>query len=190
MRRDRSLVEEVKYQLRYALPLCLVCLLTNWWSDNAITIRIRGILFSWFLGKCGKNFTVGRDVTILDGDRLTVGDNVYFAKGSWLNATGGLEIEDEVMLGPYVVVATSKHSFKNGSVRFGGYRCMPVRIGRGSWLGAHVVVSGGVNIGRGNLIGANAVVTKDTPDNVLVGGVPAKVIRERENNSDGCKIET
>jgi acetyltransferase-like isoleucine patch superfamily enzyme len=175
-------MKELKYQLRYDLPLWAIRVLTNWWPDNRITIHIRGALFSLFIGKCGKNLTVGRDVTLLAVHRLEIGNNVYLAKGTWLNAIGGVEIKDEVMFGPYVVLASSKHGFKNGSARFGGAHPAPVKIGRGSWLGAHAVVTEGVTIGSGNLIGANAVVTKNTPDNVFVAGVPARVIAERKDN--------
>lgn len=168
--------------LRYDLPLWLVRTLTNWWPDVGAAIRLRGKLFSPFIGKCGGSFTVGRDVTILVPGRLTVGDNVYLAKGTWIEASGTVQLEDEVIFGPYVVVVSTKHGFSGGSARFGGVHPAPVKIGRGSWLAAHVVVAAGVTIGRGNLVGANAVVTRDTPDDVFVGGVPAKVIRPRQDN--------
>jgi acetyltransferase-like isoleucine patch superfamily enzyme len=114
---------------------------------------------------------------LLNAHALTVGDNVYIATGCWLNCLAGLTIEDEVMLGPYVVISTCQHRFRNGSVRFGGSVAAPVVIGKGSWLGAHAVVKCGVRIGRGNIIGANACVTHDTPDDVVCGGVPATVIK-------------
>ncbi len=175
-------MKELRYQLRYALPLWLVGLFTNFWPDNRVTIRIRGMLMSLCVGRCGRNFTAGRDVTILAANRLNLGENVYLAKGTWINAIGGVRIEDDVIFGPYVVVASSTHGFKDGSARFGGTHPAPIRIGRGSWLAAHAVVTAGVTIGRGNLIAANAVITKDTPDNVMVGGVPGKVIGPREDN--------
>ncbi len=172
----------LKTYSRYDLPLWLVRLLTNWWPDIGPAPGIRGKLFSLFISKCGKKFSVGRDVTLLAPNRLTVGNDVYLAKGTWLNAFGNVEIEDEVLTGPYVVIASSNHGFKDDSCRFGGIHPSPIKIGRGSWIGTHVVIAAGVSIGRGNLIGANAVVTKDTPDNVFVAGVPAKVISERKDN--------
>ena len=172
----------LKTYSRYDIPLYLVRLLTNWWPDLGPVPLLRGKLFSLFIYKCGKNFAIGRDVTILAPDRLVVGNDVYMAKGTWLNAFGNVEIEDEVMTGPYVVISSSEHGFKDGSCKRGGAHPAPVKIGRGSWLGAHAVVTAGVTIGKGNLIGANAVVTHDTADNVLVGGVPAKVIGGRKDN--------
>ena len=172
---------------RYDIPLYLVRLLTNWWPDLGPLPNLRGRLCSLFIYKCGRNFTIGRDVTILAPNRLVVGNDVILTKGVWLNAFGNVEIEDEAGIGPYTIISSVEHGFKDGSFRYGGAHPGRVKIGRGTWIGAHVVVTAGVTIGRGNLIGANAVVTHDTPDNVFVGGVPAKVISERKDNPGEVK---
>ncbi|WGH76981.1 acyltransferase [Tenacibaculum tangerinum] len=177
-------MKEIKNQLRYVLPLWLVSLITSWLPDNRIVIRIRGFLMGFFLKKCGKNFTVGRDVTLLNTFNLTVGDNVYLAKGCWLNAMGGLEIEDEVVFGPYVVISTLQHTFKNKSVKQGGSIAKKVHIKKGSWLAANSSVKCGVTIGKGNLIAANSFIVDDTEDNKVLGGVPAKVIKENVDTND------
>lgn len=169
-------LRELRHQFRWALPLWFVGLLTNWWPDNRWTIRWRGMMVAPFLGKCGRNLQLGSLVTLLGTDRLAVGNDVYLARGTWLNAMGGLELADEVVLGPYVVISTAQHVFKAGSVRFAGSIVRPIAIGRGSWLAAHAVVKCGVRIGAGCLVAANSVVTKDVPDQSIVGGVPAKVI--------------
>ena len=165
-------------QIRYILPLWFVLLITNWFPDNRITIKIRGVLATKFIRKCGKNLTLGRDVTINNSNNLIIGDNVYLAKSVWINALGGIIIEDEVVVAPYVVISSLQHNFKNGSVRFATSFSAPVRIGKGSWLSAHVSVKCGVSIGKGNLIAANTFVAKDTDDFKVYGGVPAKVIRD------------
>ena len=77
-----------------------------------------------------------------------------------------------------MVITTSTHCFKDNSVRFGGSRRASTKIGRGSWIASHVVISG-ATIGSGTIVGASAVVTKDLPDNVFAGGVPARVIGPR-----------
>lgn len=175
-------MHEVFVQLRWVLPMWLVGLLTNWLPDNRATLSLRGLLAKPFIRRCGRGFQLGRDVTLLNSHRLELGNHVYIAKGSWLNALGGLVLEDEVVLGPYVVISTLQHVFQKGSVRFGGGISGPVRIGRGSWLAAHVSVKCGVTVGKGNLVAANAAVKSDTPDGVIVGGVPAKIVGE---NHDG-----
>lgn len=174
-------MSEIVHQLRWALPIWLVGLLTNWLPDNRITLRLRGALARPFIRKCGQRFLLGSGVTLLNTNRLEIGDHVYLARGTWLNCMGGMTIEDEVSFGPYVAISTLQHMFKDGSVHRGGSVARPVTIGRGSWLAAHVSVKCGVKIGKGNLVAANACVVKDTPDHVVVGGVPAKVIGPNED---------
>ena len=169
-------------QIRYILPLWLVLFITNWMPDNRITIRFRGLLASFFVKKCGKNFTIASNVLINNPQGLEIGNDVYIARGCWLNSMAGLRIEDEVVLAPYVVISTTQHVFKNNSVRFGGSIAKPVLIGKGSWLASHVSVKCGVEIGKGNLIASNASVVKSTPDFKILGGVPAKVLKENTNS--------
>lgn len=171
-------MKQLFYQLRYAIPLWFVQLLTNWLPENRVAIQIRGYLARPFLGKCGKNLQLARHVTFLNSSGIKVGDNVYIATGCWIDGIGGLTIEDEVALSPFVVITTTSHCFKDNSVRFGGSRRRSVKIGKGTWVAAHVVITG-AKIGSGAIVGANSVVTKDLPDNVFAGGVPARVIGPR-----------
>lgn len=175
-------IREISYQFRFGLPVWLLCLLTSWLPDTGPTIRLRGFLVAFFLPGRPRCFLLGRDVTLLSINRLTVGHSVYIAKGSWLNAIGGICLEDEVILAPYVVMSSNNHGFKDGSVAKGGAHPAPIKIGFGSWLAGHSVVAAGVTVGRGNIVAANSVVTKDTPDNVLVAGVPAVVVKDRIDN--------
>lgn len=172
---------ELTYQLRFAVPLWLIRVLFDWMPDNRVAIRIRGAIVSAVIGS-GHGLTVGRDVTLLSAHRLTIGSDVYLAKGSWVNAIGGVVIEDQVVLAPYVVVSSSNHGFREGSVRFGGAHPAPVHIGRGSWIASHATITAGSIVGKGNLVGANTVVSGTTPDHVVVGGVPGTILGPRRDN--------
>lgn len=169
---------------RYDMPLWMVGLISNWWPDNRVTIRVRGALFRPFIFKCGRNFSIAKNVHLKGTDKLIIGDNVYLATGVWLNAMGGMHIEDDVVMAPYVVISTGVKQYRQNSVRFGGTVLEPVNIGKGTWLAAHVVVRAGVTIGKGVLVTGNAAVTKDIPDNVMAGGVPAKVLHQREDKKE------
>jgi len=175
-------MNQFKYQLRYYLPIWFTLLLLNFLPDNRISIRIRGAIVSLFLPGKPKNLTLGRDITLLGVHKLILGDNVYIAKGSWINALGNILIEDEVVISPYVVIVSTAHGFKNNSVYQGGSHFSEVRIGKGSWIASHATVSAGTNLGKGCLLGANSVLTKSFPDNSFVAGIPARLIKTRIDN--------
>lgn len=171
-------------QFRYALPLWAIQLMTDWWPENSLTCRVRGAALSPFLGACGSRFAIGKHVQINFSHRFQVGHDCYIARNGWIQAMGNVVFEDEVVCGPYVTIASTNHLFRNGSTVGAGTRPQPIRVGRGTWIGAHAVLTAGVTVGRGNLIAAGAVVTRDTPDNVVVGGVPARVLGPRRDDSD------
>jgi acetyltransferase-like isoleucine patch superfamily enzyme len=119
-------------------------------------------------------------VQILNPQGIEIGDDVYLSYNVWLNGLGGIVFEDQVVVGPYVTISSLTHGYKDSSFRFGGALSAPVRIGRGTWLAAHVSISYGVTIGSGCLITANSAVTSDIPPGVVAGGVPAKKISQCE----------
>ncbi len=167
---------EIAYHLRWSLPLWLVQLATGWLPENRLTIRLRGLLAKPFIGRCGRRLRLARGVSLLATSELSVGDDVYIARDCFLNCTGGIVLEDGVVLGPFVVLSTMQQVFEGGAVSPGGCIVRPIRIGRGSWLAAHAVVRCGVRVGAGVAVAANSAVISDLGDHVLVAGVPAKVV--------------
>ena len=79
------------------------------------------------------------------------------------------------MIGHCVVLATLNHDFSPS--KRGTLHPAPIVIGKNVWIGANATIVPGVTIGNGSIIAAGAVVTKDVPENVVVGGVPAKIIK-------------
>ncbi|RIN15137.1 acyltransferase [Mammaliicoccus vitulinus] len=167
-------------QLRYNIPVFIVSFITAFLPDNRFSIRIRGYLFSKFIKNCGKNFQVGRDVTLLNTNNLSIGDNVYIAKGVWMNCKGNIEIEDEVLIAPYVTISSMQHTIKDNSYRFSNSLSGKVLIKKGSWIASHTSIKQGVTIGSGCLVAANSAVIKDVANNTIVGGVPAKFIKNNK----------
>jgi maltose O-acetyltransferase len=162
--------------LREVFPIWLLHGLTDWWPEHYLTQRFRGFLFRPFFGACGPGLRMGARVHLGWPSKIRLGTKVLLVEGVWLEGVGGLEIEDEVLVGPYCVITSSSHTFVDGSASRGPLELGRTRIGRGSWLAAHVVVKAGVTIGRGALVAGNAAVVKDVPDGMVAGGVPAKVI--------------
>jgi acetyltransferase-like isoleucine patch superfamily enzyme len=110
------------------------------------------------------------------GVNLRVGRNVFINQRCQLNDIGGIEIGDDVMIGPGVNLITSGHPVAPASRR-DGITAAPIRIERNVWIGAGAMILQGVTIGENSVIGAGAIVTHDIPPATLAVGVPAKVIR-------------
>lgn len=168
----------MKKNLRYAWPLHAVLWLTNCLPDNVVFLRLRGFLASFFFKKCGRDLRLGRDITFYDSSNITIGNNVYIARGNWFSAGGSITIGDEVIFGPLSVIAAANHTKADGSYRYGPPVCKPIVIGRGSWIAGNCTITAGSVIGEGSLIAANSVVSRVVPDGVMYGGIPGRIIKE------------
>lgn len=109
------------------------------------------------------------------GRNIHVGKNVFVNSCCQFQDQGGIYIGDGCLIGHSVVMATLNHDFAPERRQY--LHHAPIRLGKGVWVGAHVTITAGVTIGDNAVIAAGAVVTKDVPANVVVGGVPAKIIK-------------
>ncbi|MBU0762754.1 MAG: acyltransferase [Candidatus Altiarchaeota archaeon] len=142
--------------------------------------KLRGMIYKPFLKKCGKDFRVYDQAFIYEPNSLSVGDNVLVGFNAYIGA-GEVHLGDGVTLGPFSMLAPTNRLRKHGSFRFGGIEAGSIHIGSGTQVAAHACITYEVKIGKGCLVAAGAVVTKSFKDNVLIGGVPAKVIKEYDD---------
>ena len=175
---------KIQRLLRYDWPLYLGLLVTSWLPDNVLFYRLRGWVVRRFLGSSGGNLRIGRHVFMHNPKNIKVGHNVFLAYGCCLMANGEIRIGDEAMLGPYCVLAAGNHTRVNKSFRYGPAQSAPVTIGQGVWIGAHSTLTAGVTVGTGSVIAAGAVVTKDIPAGVMAAGVPARVVKNLEEEPE------
>ncbi|MBT2486178.1 MULTISPECIES: DapH/DapD/GlmU-related protein [unclassified Microbacterium] len=110
------------------------------------------------------------------GVNIRIGKNVFINQGCRLNDIGGIEIGDDVMLGPGVSLLTSGHPV-DPARRRSEITSAPIRIGKNVWIGASALIMQGVTIGDDAVVAAGAVVTHDVAARTIVGGVPATVIK-------------
>jgi acetyltransferase-like isoleucine patch superfamily enzyme len=110
------------------------------------------------------------------GVNIHVGRDVFINHSCTLNDIGGITIGDEVFVGPRVSLITSGHPVDPASRRR-QIVASPIAIERGVWICAGATVLQGVTVGEDSVVAAGAVVTRDVPAGVVVGGVPARVLR-------------
>ena len=127
--------------------------------------------------------TLGKHVKIYRGNEIlgpvTIGDRSFINRDGYIRAN--VSIGSKVAIGAFCRLVTDDHEMGGPSQRAGKLFSRSIVIGDGVFIGASVTVIGGVTIGAGSIVGAGAVVTKDVPPNSVVGGVPARIIRQLES---------
>jgi maltose O-acetyltransferase len=112
-------------------------------------------------------------------ESITVGEHCTIGDSAFLDGRSGLTIGDCVNLGSHVTIYTRQHDVDSPTfAEVGG----PVRVGDHAWIASHALVLPGVTIGEGAVVAAGAVVTRDVAPYTLVGGNPARFIRERNRD--------
>ena len=132
-------------------------------------------LFSELIGQKVENFGLFPPFYTDYGKNITVGKNVFINEGCCFQDQGGITIGDNCLIGQQVVIATLNHDLCPD--KRANMLPAPVAIGNNVWIGAHATILAGVTIGDNAVVAAGAVVTKDVPENTVVAGVPAKVIK-------------
>lgn len=110
------------------------------------------------------------------GDEIRVGRNVFVNQNCTFYDLGGLDIADDVMIGPNVSLITTGHPLdpsQRCSITIG----KPIVVERNVWIATGATIIGGVTVGENSVVAAGSVVTRDVPPNTLVGGNPARIIR-------------
>lgn len=151
-------------------------------SHLKIAQRWRAFWARKIVKSCGKNVNFERFCSFTPG--LSIGDNSGVGIRACIN--GPVSIGRDVMMGQDVIVYTTRHKDDRVDIPMreqGMAEVLPVTIGNDVWIGSRVIILPGVTIGDGCIIGAGAVVTKDVPPYSVVGGVPGRIIRKR-NQSD------
>ena len=131
--------------------------------------------------KVGKSVVFYPGVFIFPGRNLIIGDCVNFSKGVIVATPGGVTLGNRVLIGFGSKLISGNHSIPSGKGRIfdAGYDRKPILIEDDVWIGANCVVLPGVVVGEGAVIAAGSVVTKNVDPFTIVGGVPARKIKDR-----------
>lgn len=136
--------------------------------------------------KQGKNVTVWDHTHIDSPSKLSMGNHVSINRNCVLNAGGGIEIGNDVLIGPNVTIYSQNHNILDSSkpIREQGYTTKRVIIKSNVWIASNVTILPGVIIGENCVIGANSLVNKSIPANSLVAGNPAVVLKRLYTHND------
>ena len=119
--------------------------------------------------------------------KIIIGNNVTSTADLQIAAQGEIEIEDDVMFASNVHLNDAFHGFETANIPYKYqkiFRIAPIRIKKGCWIGQNVVILPGVTIGEYTIIGANSVVSKSIPSRSIAVGMPARVIKKWDDDSD------
>ena len=136
----------------------------------------------------GNGISIGRNTTIECtgslknvGKGIRIGNNVGLGTHGYFGGAGGIEIGNDTIFGNYVSLHSENHNYSdlNLPIRLQGVNRKGIKIGNNCWIGAKVTILDGTVLGSGCIVAAGAVVRGVFPDNVVIGGVPAKILKMR-----------
>lgn len=156
-------------QLLFSLPRYQFL---NWFK--ASFLRLNG-------ARIGKRCVFYPSVWIAPGRGLVLGDDVDLALGVLVTTSGGVEIGDRTLVGYRAQIISANHRIpeEKGRIFGAGHDRAKVVIGQDVWIGGNSMIMPGVTIGDGAIVAAGSVVSKDVASYTIVGGVPAKPLKER-----------
>lgn len=145
-------------------------------SENGITL--------------GDHVSIARDsilfctgVIAYRGKGISIGHRTGISARAYLAGQGGITIGNDVIMGPNVQIFSENHEFSDLSltIKDQGITKQAVVIGNNCWLGGGSTILAGVTIGDGCVVAAGSVVTKSFPENSVIAGIPAKMVKNRED---------
>lgn len=146
-----------------------------------------------YLHACPGGITIGSRTLVMFGSvlhvynfrdlpaaEITIGSDSLIGEYSVIRGQGGVHLGDRVYLSPFVQILAVNHVYTDPGVPFieQGITAQGINVGDDVWIGGGAIITDGVTIGEGAVIAAGAVVTDDVPAHVVVGGVPARALKQ------------
>ncbi|WP_027183162.1 sugar O-acetyltransferase [Desulfovibrio inopinatus] len=146
--------------------------------------ELRQDILGQLLGGMGERIEITPPFYCDYGFNITLGNNVYMNFNCIILDPAPVLIEDNVMFGPSVSLYTATHPVEVVERLKGPELGTPITIRENAWIGGGAILCPGVTVGRNAVVAAGAVVTKDVPDNVVVGGNPARIIKHLDGDGE------
>jgi acetyltransferase-like isoleucine patch superfamily enzyme len=144
-------------------------------NNSSNPSEIRNLLSQIIGANVDESTTVFTPLYINYGKNTTIGKNVFINFDCVFLDLGGISIEDNVLIAPKVSLLTEGHPIEPENRQ--SLTVAPIHLKKNAWIGANATILPGVTIGENAVVAAGSVVSKDVPDNTVVGGIPAKVLK-------------
>jgi acetyltransferase-like isoleucine patch superfamily enzyme len=144
-------------------------------NNSSDPTEIRDLLSRITASEIDESVAVFTPLYINYGKHTRIGKNVFINFDCVFLDLGGITIEDNVLLAPKVSLLSEAHPISPEERH--SLVPKPIHIKRNAWIGANATILQGVTIGENSVVAAGSVVSKDVPDNTIVGGTPAKIIK-------------
>ena len=158
--------------------------------NQAESAELRSQLLKETFGRTGKKIYMEPVINFDYGYNIFVGENFYANFNCTFLDVSTIEIGDNCMFAPNVQLYTATHPLHPVKRNSGLEYAKPIKIGDNVWLGGGVIVTPGVTLGNNVVVGAGSVVTKSFPDNVVIAGNPARIIKTVEEDPLEESLET
>lgn len=158
--------------------------------NQAETAELRAQLLKEIFGKTGEKIYIEPMINFDYGYNIFVGENFYANFNCTFLDVSTIEIGDNCMFAPNVQLYTATHPLHPVKRNSGLEYAKPIKIGNNVWLGGGVIITPGVTLGDNVVVGAGSVVTKSFPDNVVIAGNPARIIKMVEEEQPQETLES
>ena len=155
------------------------------WVSHVPSHTFRKLIYKLAGMEIGKGSVIHMWANFFDPSGIKVGEDTIIGDHAFLDGRAPLIIGSHVDIASSVMIYNSEHDLESTEFKA---RTEPVEIGDYVFIGPRVTILPGVKIGKGAVVAAGAVVTKDVPEYMIVGGVPAKEIAERSNKDLHYKL--
>jgi acetyltransferase-like isoleucine patch superfamily enzyme len=152
--------------------------LVNQLNQAGDIAKIRALLSEITGRKVDESITIFPPFYTNFGRFTSLGKNVFINHACSFLDLGGIALEDNVLIGPQVKLVTENHPLDPEDRK--ALICKPILIKKNAWIGAGATILPGVTVGENAVVAADAVVSKDVSANTVVGGIPAKFIKNIE----------
>lgn len=190
LKRKRDVLERWSHVINFVLMLSkllpkkfylsLLKIIRN--HDNFIAVFLRYICLKNCAKSCGNNVAIFSHVFLKNIQNLDIGDNVSIHPMCYLEASGGIKIGNDVSIAHGTTIMSEEHIYLDLEVNIKDQGCeyIETMIEDNVWVGSGCRILAGTTIKSGSIVAAGAVVKGIIESNVIVGGVPAKIIKRRE----------